>query len=88
MSTFTGAITPQGVLSGTISSIRKLSGVISAPSGSFAPIYDGSYEITPLAFTETIMETEGKRMADDVSVSAIPYFETTNESGGYTVIIG
>jgi hypothetical protein len=52
------------------------------------PRYDGSYEIVPLAFTDTVMNTEGKRMEDDVTVLAIPYYETTNEGGGYTVIIG
>lgn len=55
---------------------------------SYIPAYDGSYEVTPLANTETILETAGRRMEDDVTVRKIPYYETTNESGGYTVIIG
>lgn len=52
------------------------------------PLYDGSYEVSPLARTEVILPTTGKRMEDDVVVLEIPYYETTNESGGYTVIIG
>ncbi len=52
------------------------------------PIYHGSYDVTPLAGTEVILETQGRRMTDDVTVREIPYFETTNEAGGYTVIIG
>jgi len=51
-------------------------------------IYDGSYDVVPLAFTETLLETSGKHMLYDVTVQEIPYFETSNESGGYTVIIG
>lgn len=52
------------------------------------PSYDGSYEVTPLVATESILQTNQKKMEDDVVVLPIPYYETTNESGGYTVIIG
>lgn len=51
------------------------------------PVYTGEYEITPTITTQTL-ETKDKRMVDDVTVDAIPYYETTNPSGGYTVIIG
>lgn len=56
--------------------------------GDMIPAYDGSYEVTPLAYTEQVLETTGKRMEGDVTVLEIPYYETTNESGGYTVNIG
>ena len=52
------------------------------------PPYDGSYEIAPVANAEVILSTTGKKMLDDVTVLEIPYYETSNESGGYTVIIG
>ena len=52
------------------------------------PVYDGSYDVTPLPGAEVVLETVGMRMEDDVTVREIPYYETTNESGGYTVIIG
>lgn len=52
------------------------------------PAYDGSYEITPVANADVVLSTSGKRMEDDITVFEIPYYETTNESGGYTVIIG
>ena len=52
------------------------------------PTYDGSYDVTPLPGAEIILETADKRMLDDVTVREIPYYETTNEAGGYTVIIG
>ena len=56
--------------------------------GDMIPAYDGSYEVTPLAHTEQVLETTGKRMEGDVTVLEIPYYETSNESGGYTVNIG
>ena len=49
--------------------------------------YDGDYVVTPSG-EEQILDTDRKIMRRDVTVEAIPYYETTNESGGYTVIIG
>ena len=43
--------------------------------------YDGAYDVIPKADEETILETEGLVMADDVTVRRIPYFETSNISG-------
>lgn len=54
---------------------------------SITPPYTGSYEVTPATF-EIELQTKGFRMTNNVSVLEIPYYETTNESGGYTVIIG
>lgn len=48
--------------------------------------YVGSYEATPTAY-EQALPTAGKSMARDVTVHAVPYFETSNESGGMTVSI-
>ena len=53
-----------------------------------APPYIGSYEAPPVAYADIILNTSGKRMENDVVISEIPYYETSNESGGYTVIIG
>lgn len=50
--------------------------------------YDGEYVVTPLAKNEVVLETSGKIMLDDVTVRKVPYFETSNDSGGYTVYIG
>lgn len=48
--------------------------------------YDGSYEVTPTS-GEQILPTRSKTMRDDLTVHAVPYNETTNDSGGYTVSI-
>lgn len=48
--------------------------------------YEGVYEVTP-TMGEQVLPTRSKAMRDDVTVHAIPYTQTTNESGGYTAII-
>ena len=49
-------------------------------------IYDGEYEITPRVTAQT-MSTRDKVMLDDVTIQAIPVYETSNNSGGTTVYI-
>ena len=49
--------------------------------------YEESYEVTP-NMAEQVLPTCSKTMRDDVTVHAIPYTMTTNQSGGYTAIIG
>lgn len=84
-----GLLEINGSLSGSLTPMRSLvSGTLTIPQGIDIQTYDGSYEITPLSNTEQLLETSGKYMQDDVTILAIPYYETTNESGGYTVIIG
>lgn len=51
-----------------------------------APEYDGPYEVTPTSQEQTL-DTNGMLMRDDVTVHQVPYYETTNESGGYTFSI-
>lgn len=49
--------------------------------------YEGSYDITPLAFNEQLLPTTGKYCDDDILVRSVPFYETSNVSGGYTVYI-
>ena len=87
-----GSLAPVSVISGSLTATGGLSvvGGLTVPSVIYPdlPTYDGSYVITPLPFAETILATSDKRMTGDVTVEEIPYYETTNDSGGYTVIIG
>ncbi len=46
-----------------------------------APVYTGEYVVTPLAHEQTVLETTGKRMADDVTVREVPYYEVSNLTG-------
>ena len=49
--------------------------------------YEGEYEVIPKTEAQT-METKGLLMSDDVTITAIPYFEVSNIQGGQTVWIG
>ncbi len=51
------------------------------------PAYTGAYSVTPSDEAQTL-STSGKYMKDDVNVARIPYYETTNNTGGMTVYIG
>lgn len=49
--------------------------------------YAGPYEITPKAWNEQVLQTEGKLMTDDVTVFRVPYYETVNLFDGKTAYI-
>ena len=49
--------------------------------------YTGAYDVTP-ATAQQELETDGKRMAGNVTVQAIPYYEVSNPQNGKTIIIG
>jgi hypothetical protein len=57
-------------------------------SGEMAPTYHGQYEVTPSAVNDITLETAGMKMSNDVTVFKIPYWETSNPQGGFTVYIG
>lgn len=52
-----------------------------------APEYAGPYDITPL-FTAQVLPTAKKLMQKDVTIRKIPQYEVSNDSSGYTLIIG
>lgn len=56
-------------------------------AGGSIPSYTGDYEVTPTASGFT-MPTQNKKMTDDVTVKAIPYYETSNPSGKTVYIAG
>lgn len=43
--------------------------------------YEGSYEVIPKAFESSVLQTRDKYLTDDVTVTKVPYFEVSNESG-------
>jgi hypothetical protein len=51
------------------------------------PEYTGPTDVTPQIIGQTL-PTQNTLLKKDISISAIPYYETTNLSGGYTAIIG
>lgn len=61
-------------------------GSFTGSSGS-GDVYTGDYTVIPKADEQTILATSGKLMAGDVTVTEVPYYETSNLSGGNTVYI-
>lgn len=49
--------------------------------------YDGPYVVTP-AIDSQVLPTAQKRMTDNMTIKAIPYFQTSNPQMGETVYIG
>lgn len=43
--------------------------------------YTGDYTVIPKANEPTVLDTAGKTLAQDVTVTKIPYYETSNPTG-------
>lgn len=80
-----GIALQSGKLVGRITSAGSLAGHVSIAGG--YSTYSGEYEVVPKVGAETVLRTQGKLMADDVTVREIPIHRTSNESGT-TVYIG
>lgn len=81
---------PIGNTSGNISpAIPKIDGNITygIGNGSNVPEYEGSYTAVPKAFETVVLPTKDKKLIKDITIKEIPYYETTNASGGNTVYI-
>lgn len=74
-------------LSGFLSAQHGISGTLTIPSAVGVEVYGGPYEVTPKAWDAQVLETEGKLMADDVTVFRVPYYETSNLFDGKTAYI-
>ena len=61
---------------------------ISGTSGGSVPVYSGSYTAVPKVEEEVVLPTANKLLAENVTVSKVPFYEVTNLSGGKTFIIG
>ena len=82
-----GSLKSSGQLSGFLSAAKGISGLLTIPSAGGVELYDGSYEVTPRLYSQSL-DTDGKLMQDDVTVYEIPISRTTNPTGGLTVLIG
>lgn len=51
------------------------------------PEYTGETEVIPAKYGQ-VLQTKDTSVYSDITVQAIPYYKTSNESGGYTAIIG
>ena len=49
--------------------------------------YSGSYEVTPKAHQTQTLDTSGKVLSEDLVIHEVPYYQTSNSSGGVTSYI-
>ena len=82
-----GKLKSSGQLSGFLNAHKGISGLLTIPSTPGLELYGGPYEVTPKAWEEQVLQTEGKLMADDVTVFRVPYYETSNLFDGKTAYI-
>ena len=76
-----GELSAVGQISCTLGSAPLVTAELTLPKGKASPAYQGEYVVIPKAETETILQTTGFKMLDDVTVRKIPYYETSNPSG-------
>ena len=83
-----GTLTSVGRLSGSlVGDHHKIHGSLTIPNTPGLETYTGAYEVTPKAWEEQILQTDGKLMTDDVTVFRVPYYETSNLFDGKTAYI-
>lgn len=83
-----GSLTNILSISSSLSKIENISGQLSMKgTDPDVEYYEGIYSVTPLADEQIILETKNKNMRDNITVLEIPYYVTSNQSDGYTVII-
>lgn len=68
-------------INGTIGSQGRVGGSINRATREYATVYEGPYSVIPKAYFEQTLETAQKYMTDDVTVSQVPYYETSNNYG-------
>lgn len=81
----TGFLSSEITLLGELSCDESLSGQLSSATEYDA--YKGNYNVTPHAFEAQTLQTAHKLMGEDVTIAAIPYWETSNVSNGMTAYI-
>lgn len=76
----TTQISMEGQIEGHIYGEPTIQGEVILTSCVEIPPYQGDYEVTPRT-DEQSLPTKSKYMLDDVTVKAIPYYETHNDYG-------
>lgn len=85
--TLFGIVENGGTIQGKLDAEGVLIGEVGFPKCQYPEAYEGDYEVTPKLHITQTLDTDGKYMEDDVIVLEVPYYETSNESGGTTVYI-
>lgn len=85
------SITPL-FLKGKIETVQSLHGTVHVgyeiiQGGGDYEIYEGTFIFEP-STTDQVLETANKLLTANLTISAIPYSEVTNETSGKTITIG
>lgn len=81
-----GTLHNRGTISGILSNrTKELTATIIKDASII--YYDGPYVIEPSAHKEIVLETNGRAMADDVTVNKVYYAEVSNLADGMTAYI-
>lgn len=84
--TIVGSLTTNTTITGTLNTSNQITGTVINGEGISRSYYGGEYEVIPKATSQTL-ETKEKIMRDDLEITSIPYFETSNQYGN-TIYIG
>lgn len=85
LDSLSGKMSGQSILRGTLSSSESLNGAICVAKEYDA--YSGDYKVIPKASGSQILNTANKVLKEDILVTEVPYWETSNESNGLTAYI-
>ena len=66
-----GTLTSSGTISGTLSVPQTIEGSLTIPASVLPPSYEGPYEVTPQAQTQTL-ETDLLYMRGNITINPIP----------------
>lgn len=81
------SLSVKATLSGKLSCNGGLTGTLSVGHGYDYETYDGEYEVVPRAFNSQTLKTANKLLTKDITVTEVPFFETSNEADGKTIYI-
>lgn len=60
---------------------RTIDGQVGIFTPVYPDVYTGETVVIPMAYEAQVLECKNKTMPDDVTVTRVPYFETSNEDG-------
>ena len=91
MPAYTGALratlTPVGGLSAKLGGRGGLTAILNVSSTRQYEEYKGQYEVIPKAHEAVILPTSGLLLSENITVTKVPYYETSNIYNGLTVYI-
>ena len=67
----TGVLSAGATISGALATAQTLEGTLTIPTAILPPSYEGTYEVTPSAETQTL-ETDSLYMRGNITINPIP----------------